>query len=689
MNDAAVCGLAERAGIAMAWRDYTKRSRRVSLDTIRHILTAIGLPCQTAADLAESRYRLDARALPPVITATTGQPIHLPCGHAPPSRLSIKYEDGAVADVEAQEAAHGFMLPPIAKAGYHQIDIGSRQLTLAVAPVRCVTIADITGGERVWGLAAQTYGLRSPDDCGIGDMAGVVALGRAAAALNAAALALSPTHALFAADPNHFSPYAPSNRIFYNPLHANAAAIFGDERVTKAKSDAPPHNGGVRGEAGLIDWPRATHLKMTVFRRLFEEFLIRDFSIDARTALGKDFAEFRTSQGPALAAHSLFEALHAARLRTDSHHWNWQSWSPEWRDPSSRAVRDFAGANEQEILFHSFLQWIASRSFAAAQQEITDAGMRIGLIADLAVGMSTGGSAAWSEQKDVLLGLQIGAPPDLFNNAGQNWGLTTFSPRALVARGFASFIATLRACMQHSGGVRIDHAMGLMRLWVVPQGAQASEGAYLAYPFADLLRLAALESLRHRAVLIGEDLGTVPAGFREQLSAVGIYGMNVLWFERKGASFRRPRTWPPDAAAMTSTHDLPTVAGWWRGHDIEVREQCGVIADLERERDKREKDRRALWHALRAAKIAAGAAPPPARSMQVADAATKFVASTPCHLALLPLEDTLALEEQPNVPGTIEQHPNWRRRYDGEAADLLDRPDVRERLKPLAERQVL
>jgi 4-alpha-glucanotransferase len=541
------------------------------------------------------------------------------------------------------------------------------------------------------GLAAQTYGLRSPDDCGIGDMAGVVALGRAAVALNAAALALSPTHALFAADPSHFSPYAPSNRIFYNPLHADAATIFGDERVAKAKSDEAHHNGGVRDEASLINWPRATRLKMAVFRRLFEEFLVRDFSVDSRTALGKDFIQFRASQGPAMAAHALFEALHAARLRADSRDWNWQTWWPEWRDPASRAVRDFAAANEREILFHSFLQWIADRSFAAAQQKVTDAGMRIGLIADLAVGMSLDGSAAWGEQKDVLLGLQIGAPPDFFNTAGQNWGLTTFCPRALVAGGFAPFTGTLRACMRHSGGVRIDHAMGLMRLWVVPQGAEASEGAYLAYPFDDLLRLTALESLRHRAVLIGEDLGTVPAGFRARLSAAGISGMNVLWFERTGAqaSFRRPRTWPPDAAAMTSTHDLPTVAGWWRGRDIEVREQCGVIADYESERDRREKDRRALWHAFRAARIVAGEAPPPAQSPQVADAAAKFIASTASHLALLPLEDALALEEQPNVPGTVEQHPNWRRRYDGEAADLLDRPEVRERLQPLAEREGL
>jgi 4-alpha-glucanotransferase len=688
MNDSAVYDLAERAGIAVEWRDCTERSHRVSLDTIRHILTAIGLPCQTANDLAESRHRLDALAPPPVITGTIGQPIHVPWRGKAPSRLSIRHEDGAVADLGTQQVAHGFTLPPIAKAGYHQIDIGPKQLTLAIAPVRCVTIADITGDERVWGLAIQTYGLRSPDDCGIGDMAGVVALGRAAAALNAVALALSPTHALFAADPSHFGPYAPSNRIFYNPLHADAATIFGDERVAKAKTDAARRKSGLQDEASLINWPRATRLKMAVFRRLFEEFL-RDFSIDPCTTLGKDFTQFRASQGPALAAHALFEALHAARLRADARDWNWQTWSPEWRDPSSRAVRDFATANERDILFHSFLQWIAGRSFSAAQQKVTNAGMRIGLIADLAVGMSLGGSAAWGEQKDMLLGLQIGAPPDLFNNAGQNWGLTTFSPRALVAGGFAAFVATLRACMRHSGGVRIDHAMGLMRLWVVPQGAEANEGAYLAYPFDDLLRLTALESLRHRAVLIGEDLGTVPAGFRERLSAAGIYGMNVLWFERGGTSFRYPRTWPADAAAMTSTHDLPTVSGWWRGRDIEVRKQCGVVTDFERDQDMRDKDRRALWRTFSAARIVAGEAPPPAQSAQVTDAAVKFIARTPSHLALLPLEDALALEEQPNVPGTIEQHPNWRRRYDGEAADLLDRPEVRERLKPLAERRGL
>ena len=241
--------------------------------------------------------------------------------------------------------------------------------------------------------------------------------------------------------------------------------------------------------------------------------------------------------------------------------------------------------------------------------------------------------------------------------------------------------------MRHAGGARIDHAMGLMRLWVVPRGAEASEGAYLAYPLDDLLRLTALESHKNRAVVIGEDLGTVPSGFRERLAAVGIYGMNVLWFERKQAGFTVPQSWPIEVAALTSTHDLPTVAGWWRGRDIEVRGQLGFVADQEREQAARDNDRHTLWSAFREASVASGKPPLPEESARVDAAAIKFIASTPSRLALLPLEDALTLEDQPNLPGTTEEHPNWRRRYSGEAGQLLEQPGVRQRLQPLAERQ--
>jgi 4-alpha-glucanotransferase len=312
--------------------------------------------------------------------------------------------------------------------------------------------------------------------------------------------------------------------------------------------------------------------------------------------------------------------------------------------------------------------------------------MAIGLIADLAVGMNAAGSYAWAHKDHVLSGLQIGAPPDLFNANGQNWALTALSPRALQTQGYGPFIATLRACMRHAGGLRVDHVMGFLRLWVIPQGATAAEGTYIAYPVSDLFRLTALESHRHRAIVIGEDLGTVPAGFRERLARAGIYGMSVLWFTRNRKGFVPPRDWPILAVAMTSTHDLPTVAGWWRGTDLDARASRGLLRDAQAERIARSSERQALWTAFKSAKIAEGEVPAGTEASPIVDAAVRFVAKTPSKLALLPLEDALGLERQPNMPGTIAEYPNWRHRYVAEAASMLDDTSVRHRIASLVNR---
>jgi 4-alpha-glucanotransferase len=313
--------------------------------------------------------------------------------------------------------------------------------------------------------------------------------------------------------------------------------------------------------------------------------------------------------------------------------------------------------------------------------------MRIGLISDLAVGMDPGGSHAWSRQNDILAGLSIGAPPDLFNPRGQDWGLTTFSPRALVTGGFAPFLATVRAALRHTGGVRIDHAMSLARLWLLPEGAEPADGAYLTYPLTDLLRLLALESQRHQAIVIGEDLGTVPEGFRETLETAGLHGMRVLWFERNEHRFVKPETWDGSAVAMTSTHDLPTTAGWWHGTDIATRAACGRLGNDVREEDvanERAADRHALWEAFIESGVASGEAPSPADTQPVVDAALQFVARTSSPLCLTPIEDVLGQEEQPNLPGTTDQHPNWRRRLKPEAAVLLNEPHAAARVQTLA-----
>lgn len=688
MTDAVVRDLARRAGISMHWSDYAGKRHAVPLDAVRRILTALGLPCDTAGHVAHSTHLLEAEEPPRLKTATVSQPITLGLKHAhAPRRAQLVQEHGGVLDLEVSRTAEGVQLPGIASAGYHSLEIGTVQLTLAVAPAQCLTVEDIAQGKRLWGLAAQTYGLRSAGDCGIGDMAGTVALAKAAAWFNADALALSPAHALFAADPAHFSPYSPSNRLFYNPLLADPTPLFGRARVGLAR-DATGY-GTMASElerAKLIDWPAASRAKMAVFRQLFEDFASTDLVAQPKTALAQDFEKFRTARGVSLQQHALFETLHVVQLQADRVAWDWRNWAAEWRDPASTAVRRFAEEHQQEILFQCFLQWIADRSLAAAQDETRRVGMRIGLIADLAVGMNSAGSEAWSKQKDILGGVEIGAPPDLFNPNGQNWGLTTFSPRALHASGFDAFLATMRACMEHAGGIRIDHAMGLMRLWVTPRGAKPSEGAYLAFPLDDLLRLTALESQRHRAIVIGEDLGTVPVGFGDRLAATGIYGMRVLWFERDKKGFTKPAAWSRDAAAMTSTHDLPTVAGWWRGSDLQTRENLNLLADPVRERSARSRDRKLLWKAFRSARAADGPQPTADEAPRVSGAAVKFIAETSSQLTLLPLEDALALREQPNLPATIDEHPNWQRRYAGAAGTLLDCPDVRARLQPLADR---
>jgi 4-alpha-glucanotransferase len=692
VSDAAVRGLARTAGVAVDWEDHAGKQRRVSVAVLRRILAALDLPCDNDDDLRQSREAVRAAAgssTSPLITANLGEPIALTDAQENlRSPLRLTYEDGSTADVRAHQSCGGkWLLPPIEAPGYHRLDVGRRSIALAVAPAQCVTINDVAPGARVWGLAAQLYGLRRDGDGGIGDTTALTALAQSAARRGADAVAISPTHAGFAAAPGRYRPYSPSSRLFLNPLHADPRLLFGEATVAHAIEALGLAPELARLEAApLIDWPAAGGAKLALLRRLFDDFV--DASERSRAdALTDDFTAFRAAGGDLLQLHARFEALHADRLAADPNAWSWRAWPAPLRDPNNAAVEGFAARHANEVLFHCFLQWFADRSFAAAQKSTRDAGMRIGLIADLAVGMDSSGSHAWSRQADILVGLEVGAPPDLFNALGQNWGLTAFSPRALVSGGFAPFIATLRAGMRNAGGLRIDHAMSLTRLWLIPEGAKPDEGAYLAYPLDDLMRLAALESWRHRSIVIGEDLGTVPAGFRARLAQAGIAGMRVLWFERKDERFLPPKQWDQSAVAMTTTHDLPTVAGWWRGADIDTRAAIGILGGSpERARRTRSKERTALWRALRAADVASGRQPAPHAPDRAIDGALGFVARTPAPLTLVPLEDTLGVADQPNMPGTIDEHPNWRRRASVSADVMLDAPEVAARLA-IVERQ--
>ncbi|SEP41856.1 4-alpha-glucanotransferase [Rhodospirillales bacterium URHD0017] len=610
MNEEAVLARARSAGVAVDWTDSTGRPQRVRTESLRRLLEAL--------DAGDAPV-----AVPPLVTVRVGRPITIPGIDADHS-AELALEGGDKKLVVLRDGA----LPAIGRLGYHRLRFADREITVAVAPPRCITLQDIGGGERMWGVAAQVYGLRRAGDGGIGDAGAVRELAEAAARHGADAVALSPVHSLFPHDPARYGPYSPSSRLFLNPLYADPSATFDSTAV--ASDDA------LEG-AALIDWSAAGAAKFARLRTLFEEFDQVD------TPLLREFERFVVEGGEALSQHARFEAEQAA------------------------------GSDR----FHLFLQWITARSFAAAQQAAKAAGMRIGLLSDLAIGMDRAGSHAWTRQSDLLLGLSIGAPPDAFNPHGQDWGLTGFSPRALAATGFAPFLATLRAALAHAGGVRIDHIMGLMRLWLIPRGQPAGEGAYLAYPLEDLLALLALESHRHRAVVIGEDLGTVPPGFRARLRRAGIAGMDVLWFERTRLNFKKPSRWRADAVAMTTTHDLPTVAGWWTGEDIRTRRALGLGTPGEDQA--RQQDRARLWRAFGKAGLD-GQMPPTDQPAAAVDAALGYVAQSPSPLMLAPLEDLLGLVEQPNLPGTIDEHPNWRRRLEPPARALFEAPAVQNRV---------
>ncbi|TCZ54278.1 4-alpha-glucanotransferase [Roseicella aquatilis] len=665
MTDDQLRAMAEMAGIAATWRDVHGEEKGVASETLRAVLDALGLP----QDPEEARATLAALAdrLPPLITMTVGPDgVHIP-GAAVGQRFRLDIEGGDRIEGHLEQGWGGEpRLPAISTPGYHRLHLDDAHCIVAAAPRRCVTLADLGAeahdGALPWALAAQIYSLRSARDLGIGDFGGVAALARDAGRRGCAALAVSPAHALFSADVTKYGPYAPSSRIFLNVLYADPSAALGENIP---QDPGPPD--------ALIDWPTAARRKLARLRTLFEA-----------ASDHPGFVDYRNEAGAALEAHARFEALHAHLLARDPKLWHWRDWPAELHTPDSPGVVRFARDNPAEVAFHAFCQWLADASRGAAQQAAREAGMPVGLIADLAVGTDGGGSHAWSHQRAILPDLSVGAPPDVFSPLGQDWGLTAFSPLEMRAGGFAAFLELARAAFRHSGGVRVDHAMGLQRLWVVPRGAGPAEGAYLRYPIDDLVRLLALESHRHRAIVIGEDLGTLPDGFHGRMEEAGILGMRVLWFEQEGdGRFRSPRHWPRRSTAMTTTHDLPTVVGWWRGRDITWREELGLFPDAERaqqEEERREKDRAALWTAFLESGAATGDQPPATDGAAVVDVALAHVAGAACALAILPLEDALAMPEQPNLPGTVDEHPNWRRRLPGEAGALLDEPEVARRL---------
>ena len=604
--------LAAAAGLCREWTDVEGRPQTVADGTLRAVLESLDLPVRTAAQCRDSLQRLDqVQAGPPLLTARAGT--RIAAGAGPALRQWIS-EEGLRQD--ARIDARG-RVPVPAAPGYWQLE-GGEPRRVAVAPPRCFGVEDAGAAGRAWGVSLQVYSARGDGDGGIGDTLGCSDWVQRVAACGGDALALSPVHAALEGD-RHYSPYAPGDRRCLDPLHASPVQVFG-EAAWQVLDDAPELQARLRAleAADLVDWRAARQSKWAWLEHLHAH------ALPPRADLQRDFAAFAADPPAEVAAWVAF----------------------------------VAGDRPDTAPLQLFGQWIARRAWAQCQQQARTAGMGIGLVADLAVGFDSSGAEAAAHPAAVLRGLELGAPPDAFNADGQAWGISGYSPTGLQRSGFAPFIELLRAVMRDRGGVRIDHILGLQRLWVVPRGAHAGQGVYLSCPLDALLDLLALESWRHRCVVVGEDLGVVPPGIRALLARRGVLGIDVLPFTRdRRGRFLPPRRWRRQAVATTTTHDLPTTAGWREGRDIAWRlglhEADGEALQASEPWLARTAEVSGLERAIRREGIDTGD-----NRMD----ALRFTARSPAVLALLPAEDALGLREQPNLPGTTDSHPNWRRR---------------------------
>lgn len=713
--------LARAHGVDTFYEDIWGRRQEASDDGLRALLAQLGVPAadhaQVDRSLAQAHPDYWKRLAEPVVALTLPAAriavlvrVARPDDQSPRIAWRFAPETGAIiegtADVDAlalheaaevdgaRHEARWLEIDATPAPGYHflALEAGEARADVLVvaAPPRCFQPPALRGGIRVWGWSVQLYGLRSAHNWGVGDFGDLLQLVDIAAARGASAIGLNPLHARFTHNPAHASPYAPSSRLWLDALAIDVSAVDGFDEAAQAREIVASAAFGARlaalRDAALVDFAAVSALKHEVLHALHAHF--RQVHLAADTPLAREFRAFQARAGAALRRHALYEALQAHFHSQDPAVWGWQVWPQAFRDVESEAVRRFESARPEQVEYHEYLQWQADRQLARAASRCRERGMAIGLYLDLAVSVDRAGSDAWSFAHCYATQASVGAPPDDFNLLGQDWGLPPFVPASLRARGHEPFVLALRANMRHAGALRIDHVMALMRLYWIPPGAGARDGAYVHYPLDELLAIVALESHRNRCLVIGEDLGTVPAQVRTALARARVLSYRLLYFERDAAGgFLAPQAYPYDALVSIGTHDLPTLGGWWSGHDLRVRAGLGLFPDDETLRT-RTQARASDRARLAAAMIAEGALSDGRDADAVAagplgtelvDAAHRYLAATPSRLMMIQPEDWLGVLDQSNLPGTTDGHPNWRRRLPVDL-DALEREPATERI---------
>jgi 4-alpha-glucanotransferase len=597
------------------------------------------------------------RFLEQAVVVRSGRPSRTELSHAATFPLRWKIVAGLKVIAEGETLDRVIAWPADLHLGSYRVHLTdassfTEEAPLIVAPPRAFD-GDF---DRSWLLAVQLYGVRSTRNWGIGDFTDLAGLIELAGHLGADGVGLNPLHALFDDRPADCSPYSPNSRLFLNALYIDVEklpefqhGVFATSRKDIARLRA----------SDIVDYIGVAELKWRALRLAFETF-----RADPNNASRQDFEKFRAERAPLLSRFACFEVL---RHKFDR---PWWEWPEEWRKPDEiKFARLRAGTDGAEIEFVEFVQWTADRQLQSCRDLAARRGMKVGLYLDVAVGVQADGFDAWNEQVAISRHLAVGAPPDPLNTSGQNWGLAGFNAPGLEIKSFEPYRDMLRASMRYAGAIRLDHVLGLKRLYLVPHGFAADNGVYVQMPFEALLAATALESVAHRCVVIGEDLGTVPEGFRKQIADWGIWSYQVMMFERDDqGKFRDIDYYSPNALVTFNTHDLSTYAGWRSFSDLALKRSLGI--------DPGESDD-ARWHAL-------------AMLTEVLchhgidrhdlNAVVNFLARTKSRLLAISLEDLLGLINQPNIPGTVNEHPNWRQRLPlaiDEIASAIDVPALK------------
>lgn len=697
--------LAELCGIAPDYTDIWGQTHPVSATTKRALLTAMGLaiadPEQLHGALADCELGPWRRLLPAVwVHRLDAQPLQIPITltaepHGIALRWRLQTEDGSehrgelrteTLAVLAERAVDGkrcrryaFTPDLTLQPGYHRLYLNRAdepawtEMALISTPTTCYRPPALDSGSRGWGLAVQLYAVHSHRNAGIGDFTDLRHLIELCHTVGADFVGVNPLHSLFLNNPAHVSPYSPSSRLFQNVFYLDIEAIPELDECTAAREliAAPEYQAQLAAlqNTPLVDYPKVWALKVAVLERLYADFRRRHLLHES--ARSQAFQAFQTAGGKALERFTLHQALQAHFQQQDAAMWGWPVWPAAYRDPNTPAVAEFAHHHRERVEFFQYLQWQANSQLAAVSRRADELGLGIGLYQDLAVSVDRAGADVWSEQALYATTASIGAPPDDFNLKGQDWGLPPMVPERLREQAYAPFIALLRQNMRHAGAVRIDHVMALMRLFWIPPEATPVEGAYVHYPVDDLLGILALESQRNRCLVIGEDLGTLPETLRDTLGPLGVLSYRILYFERdNNGEFKRPEHYPAQALAAITTHDLPTLAGFWLGHDLALRQRFNLFPSESHREEQivgRAQDRARLLLALqRENLLPEGLDVDPVLLPEMTNALMRaihcFMARTPTRLMAVQLEDVFGCVEQVNLPGTVDAHPNWRRR---------------------------